>query len=60
MCIIMNVRRNYVLDKSLDKKFRDVVNKNYTKGKYSKSIELAIQCWLKEQKRSKKKKTKSK
>lgn len=52
----MSVRRNYVIDKKLDKKFRDVVNKNYIKGKYSESIEQAIRYWLQEQKKSKKNK----
>ncbi|WP_179360758.1 hypothetical protein [Nitrosopumilus cobalaminigenes] len=49
----MSVRRNYVINKKLDKKFRDIVNKNYTKGKYSESIEQAIRLWLQVQKNRK-------
>ena len=52
MCIVKMVRRNYVIDDKLDKDFRNVVNKNWYKGKYSDSVNQAIKDWLKNQKKS--------
>lgn len=50
MCIIMNVRRNIVIDKKLDDMFRKKITKikgNQKKGALSEAHSEAIKLWIK-------------